>query len=415
VQLFEWPWQDIAKECTNFLGPKRFWAVQVSPPNDHARHFGEPWWQRYQPVSYELTSRSGNRSDFINMVNVCREAGVGIIVDAVLNHMTADGGISSAGNTYTKYKYPRYGPQDFHLPSCTIGNNYKDRSVVQGCELGGDTGLADLRTENEYVRDLQASFLADLLNIGVIGFRIDDAKHIPSGDIAVILARTARLHPGPAPYIFSEVVNCNTDEPITTGEYTSFGDVTEFKYGQRIGETFKSGQIARLLHPEQSWNTWNLLPSFDAVPFVNSHDTQRGGPCSDNILTYKDRPTYNIGQVFAFSWPYGNLAMTSSYVVDNKDQGPPLPSSPSDGTGGPWRPSTTSAPSGCDRSFPWVCQHRWEYIASMVGFRAATLGAWSVDNGWDNGSIKSHSAVVLLASSRSTTRHFRKTVSCRLA
>ena len=35
INMFEWPWDDIAKECTNFLGPKGFKAVQVSPPNEH--------------------------------------------------------------------------------------------------------------------------------------------------------------------------------------------------------------------------------------------------------------------------------------------------------------------------------------------------------------------------------------------
>ena len=29
VHLFEWKWDDIAKECENFLGPKGFAGVQV--------------------------------------------------------------------------------------------------------------------------------------------------------------------------------------------------------------------------------------------------------------------------------------------------------------------------------------------------------------------------------------------------
>lgn len=29
VQLFEWKWLDIAKECEEFLGPKKFGGVQV--------------------------------------------------------------------------------------------------------------------------------------------------------------------------------------------------------------------------------------------------------------------------------------------------------------------------------------------------------------------------------------------------
>ena len=41
------------------LGPKGYCGVQVSPPQEHIP--GSEWWTRYQPVSYILSSRSGNR------------------------------------------------------------------------------------------------------------------------------------------------------------------------------------------------------------------------------------------------------------------------------------------------------------------------------------------------------------------
>lgn len=37
VQLFEWSWRDVALECTSFLGPTGYAAVQVSPPNEHIK------------------------------------------------------------------------------------------------------------------------------------------------------------------------------------------------------------------------------------------------------------------------------------------------------------------------------------------------------------------------------------------
>ncbi len=45
INLFEWKWNDIAKECERFLGPKGFAGVQVSPPNEHAlvEHPFRPW------------------------------------------------------------------------------------------------------------------------------------------------------------------------------------------------------------------------------------------------------------------------------------------------------------------------------------------------------------------------------------
>eukprot|EP00913_Durusdinium_trenchii_P019997 g18796.t1 len=48
VHLFEWSWSDIAQECEDWLGPKGFKAVQVSPPTEHIQ--GQQWWTRYQPA-----------------------------------------------------------------------------------------------------------------------------------------------------------------------------------------------------------------------------------------------------------------------------------------------------------------------------------------------------------------------------
>ena len=106
VHLFEWSWDAVANECEQFLGPKGFCGVQVnfdslwksgvffrfssfplqiSPPMEHIQ--GPAWWTRYQPVSYKLQSRSGNRDQFANMVRRCNAAGVNVIADSVINHM----------------------------------------------------------------------------------------------------------------------------------------------------------------------------------------------------------------------------------------------------------------------------------------------------------------------------------------
>jgi alpha-amylase len=76
VHLFEWSWDDIAQECTQFLGPNGYDAVQISPPMEHIP--GDQWWTRYQPVSYGLISRSGDRAAMIRMIDTCHKAGVKI-------------------------------------------------------------------------------------------------------------------------------------------------------------------------------------------------------------------------------------------------------------------------------------------------------------------------------------------------
>ena len=50
----------------------------VNPPQESIG--GDQWWTDYQAVSYQLTSKHGNRQQFQNMVNACHSAGVGVIV-----------------------------------------------------------------------------------------------------------------------------------------------------------------------------------------------------------------------------------------------------------------------------------------------------------------------------------------------
>lgn len=88
VHLMEWKYPDIATECEQFLGPYGYGGVQVSPVNEHAILDGRPWYERYQPVSYQIATRSGNKEQFRSMVNRCNRANVRVYVDIVLNHMT---------------------------------------------------------------------------------------------------------------------------------------------------------------------------------------------------------------------------------------------------------------------------------------------------------------------------------------
>ena len=139
------------------------------------------------------------------MVQTCHAAGVKIYVDAVVNHMAggASTGTGSGGSTYCHYAYPAvpYGTDDFHHCGRN-GNddivNYGDRWEVQNCEL---VDLSDLKTESSYVRGKLTAYLNDLVSLGVDGFRVDAAKHMPAADLAAILAPVTG-----DPYVFSEVI-----------------------------------------------------------------------------------------------------------------------------------------------------------------------------------------------------------------
>jgi alpha-amylase len=370
AHLFQWPWPSVARECTDVLGPAGYGAVQVSPPQEHVElpDQGYPWWQAYQPVSYRLDSRYGDVWQFAAMVATCHRAGVRVYVDAVINHMTGQttGGVGSAGTHFSKYAYPGlYDYSNFHHCGRN-GNdwiqNWNDAWEIQNCEL---LGLADLATEQPDVQRTIAGYLNLLLVLGVDGFRIDAAKHIPAADLTAITARLIR----PA-YLYQEVLG---NAPISKAEYLPIGNVIEDAYGQQLSRVFKSGKLDWL---NLFGEAWGFSPGASAMVYVDSHDTERD--TSGATLTYKDGSLYDLGVDFELAWPYGHPLLLSGYGFDSTDAGPPGTTATGDVTavhcGG-----VTSGPGG------WLCEDRTASTLGMVGFRTA-VGSAPVTRWWSNGS-----------------------------
>ncbi|MFE5188126.1 alpha-amylase family protein [Streptomyces sp. NPDC056628] len=348
--LFEWKFSSVAKECTTTLGPAGYGYVQVSPPAEHIQ--GSQWWTSYQPVSYKIAGRLGDRAAFQSMVNTCHAAGVKVVVDTVVNHMAAGSGTGTGGSSYTKYAYPGlYSSYDFD--DCTAQvSNYQDRWNVQHCEL---VGLADLDTGEDYVRGAIAGYMNDLLTLGVDGFRIDAAKHIDTADLANIKSRLSNSNA----YWKQEVIY-GSGEAVQPTEYTRNGDVQEFRYAYDLKRVFNNENLAYLKNYGEGWG---YLSSSSAGVFVDNHDTERNG----STLNYKDNANYTLANVFMLAWPYGAPDINSGYEFSDIDAGPP--------NGG----SVTA----CWQN-GWKCQHNWPEIKSMVAFRNATRGQ-AVTNWWDNG------------------------------
>jgi alpha-amylase len=350
--LFEWNFASVAKECTNTLGPAGYGYVQVSPPAEHIQ--GSQWWTSYQPVSYKIAGRLGDRAAFQNMVSTCHAAGVKVVVDTVINHMSAGSGTGTGGSSYTKYDYPGlYSVYDFD--DCTAQvSNYQDRWNVQHCEL---VGLADLDTGEEYVRKTIAGYMNDLLSLGVDGFRIDAAKHIPAEDLANIKSRLS----DPNAYWKQEVIY-GAGEAVQPGEYTGTGDVDAFQGAFDLKRIFTGEKLAYLSNWGASWGA-GYTASDKARTFVDNWDTERNG----STLSYKDNATYTLANVYLLAWPYGSPNVYSGYEFSDNDAGAP--------DGGTVNACYTDG---------WKCQHAWPQIAGMVGFRNAVSGT-AVTNWWDDG------------------------------
>ncbi|KAJ7273247.1 alpha-amylase [Mycena rebaudengoi] len=358
IQLFEWPWDSVASECTSFIGPAGYGYVQVSPASEHIT--GNQWWTDYQTVSYILTSKRGSRTQFASMVSTCAAAGVDVIVDVVFNHMTAGSGIGFAGSQYSKYDYPAvpYVASQFHY--CAGSNtakdidNFADANNVQFCEARILVGLADLAQEQPSVQKSIAAFLNDLLSLGVAGFRIDAAKHMVDNDLASIFKLLNH------PYYDTQEVIFGEGEPVQPSQYVTTGDVIEFRATSAVKSYFTGGSgIAALVTPTPMGAAWGFVDSSVANFIMANQDTERGG----SSLSYTaDNNAYLLSAIFMLGFNYGTPTVYSGYNFSSNDIG-----APQDSTG-------YTSPVTCS-SDGWRCEHRWPAIANMNAFHNAVGSA----------------------------------------
>ncbi|EEZ98206.2 Alpha-amylase-related protein-like Protein [Tribolium castaneum] len=282
----------------------------ISPVAENVIVKGRPWWERYQPVSYNLTTRSGSESQLSDMISRCNKVGIRIYADVIFNHMAAFTGIGTAGNKAMSddkiYPGVPYTPEDFH-PTCNIPN-YLDPEVVRNCELNN---LRDLDQSTQNVQLRIVTYLNKLIGLGVAGFRVDSAKYIATEQLEEIYSKlndlnTSFFPPKTRPFIYQDV------------------------------------------------------PVF--VVFVDSHNNQRNG----QILNYQTLKQYKMALAFMLSHPYGLPRIISSYFFHNKDVGPPQDSDEN------VKSPIIYSDGSCGNGF--VCEHRWPQVRNMVDFRNAVSG-----------------------------------------
>ncbi|MFI5837565.1 carbohydrate-binding module family 20 domain-containing protein [Micromonospora sp. NPDC051300] len=360
ANLWEWNWPSVAAACTDHLGPAGYGAVQVAPPQESVSlptspDGVHPWFEVYQPVSYKLDSRFGNRQQFAAMVTTCHAAGVRVYVDAVVNHMAGTnnpaGTRGYAGTEFSGYSYPAvpYGSGDFHRPgdNCPTGGGITDwnnEAQVTSCEL---LSLSDLYTEKETVRDRIAGYLNDLIGLGADGFRVDAVKHVRKDDFAAILGKLNNtVAEGRRPYVAQEIFDGASNPALQARAFIGNGDVLDFGYAKGIRSAFL-GSVSTLANVPN----WNLdAPSANVFAMVTNHDLERDGV----VLSYKDGSDYVLANYFALAYPHGKPSVYDSFTWSNRNQSPP-----SDGTG-----RVTDTVCGA----AWNCLTRSAGIKGMVGW-----------------------------------------------
>lgn len=385
VQMFEWSWNDIATECTQWLGPQGYGAVQISPPGASKNANG--WWGVYQPVNYvALTSRMGNATQLQTMIDTCHAAGVRVYADIVVNQMADGAGTATDGSSWNAdtLSYPFFSASDFHS-RCDIQqsdyNSPNTRDRVMNCRMGG---LPDLATESGYVQGQIVNYLRALLSMGVDGFRIDAAKHMPASALLNILNTVKSTHPltkaGEAIWVTQEII---PDGGVTRSDYFSVGTVNEFQFTYAMRDVFRGNNgltLSSIPSIMGSWGNWGgswgfVQPQFATV-FVNNWDTERNGS-SLNTANHtgatndtEGTKRFDLANIFMLAQGYGEAQLHSGFRFTNADADRPTAS-----------PYINGVP---QINVAWDFVHRWSDISNIVKFRSAMSGQaqqnWATGN-----------------------------------
>ena len=300
VELLGWPYDDIAEEC-EFLGYAGYLGVKIYSPNEHLLTYRSTYKGElnfldfiFNPVSYKLKSRMGDKFQLKNMINKCRKNGIRVYAELVINHMTANGDDmyekhvnndcsvwgskdGSAGspfwttkglnknNIYTKLppviEYPAvpYFTSDFHCDSY-IEYEETDKEKMN---YGWLYNLCDLNTQKEYVQQRIADFFTELISIGISGFTFNSAVNVPPSDYISILKKLkSNLGKEELPedfiiYLQVDIWNDRLKEIYICNNDSNYG-FTKFITEKMKEEGFNDNDILKI----KLWNTGYMSNKF---------------------------------------------------------------------------------------------------------------------------------------------------------
>ncbi|CAH0383199.1 unnamed protein product [Bemisia tabaci] len=384
VQLFQWPFDDIRRECANVLGPQKFGGVLTAPITENAvrkvvvnGRTMRPWWEVYQVVSWDINSRHGTEQQFKQMVEECNKNNVRVYVDAVFNHGVGnvdggDGEVLGVGGTYANAhtrKYPGLGytAENFHK-SCPM--DWDDRTAVRICELAG---LQDVNQTQPYVQDKIVAFLNKLIDYGVGGFRIDATKHMWPEDLRKIYNRLKDISfDNGKNFIRPPWMLENFDDDGDYQEdYKDVGSEYDFSFMKLLTPAIKSGSVN--MSTIYNYVKSPTYLSKTKQDFGTNHDLQRWHWAKG----FAESPAHTgIQQVInafllTFSREVPNIFSGYSFASTELDGGPPSDES-----------DNIISPENC--SHGWLCEHRHKPLQWLVKYFSNLVQDAPVESWWTN-------------------------------
>jgi len=280
--LHAWNWSmNTIEDHLEEIAIAGFSTVQISPMQPQKDYFGigiwsSQWWKLYQPLGFSIATENhslGTKADLESLTNAANEYGIKIIVDVVVNHL-AGGNNETLNENVLNFEEAIYNQNLIRK-----NNGFVSDSSVVAVTRGALGGFPDLQTESDVVQERVLSLLKEYVDVGVVGFRFDAAKHIETpndGEYAsnfwpfIIdgVSDYAESLGIDELYFYGEILN-------TPGYNRSFADYTDY---MSITVSEMSDRIRQAVIAKNSGNVLladypSSIDATQAVLWAESHDT----------------------------------------------------------------------------------------------------------------------------------------------
>lgn len=359
LHAFDWSYADVAAKARD-IAAAGYKAVLLTPPLKSERTASCEWWRRYQPQDFRtIDNCNGNKETFKAAVDALKANGVRAYADVVVNHMANErnGATSFPGpaalaeyrsnSAYWKQQIlygdkdgngvldngflpddglpdGLFNAQDLHPAACITDYN-NPSSVIRDriCGNAPDRGLPDLKDTDpnqNWVNLQRKQYIQALYDLGVRGFRLDAAKHMPNGAIKFFVPEQVAK----TSHVFAEII---TSGGSTASDYQKFLE----PYLRELPVEFGAydfpllNALKRAFAPNQPlsdvafpYATGNALENSRAVTVVVTHDI----PYNDGfryLIFDQDAPS-SVDEGLAYAYILGRDGGTP-LVFDDQSSG----------------------------------------------------------------------------------------------
>ena len=275
---------------------------------------------------YTIDPAFGTEDDLRDLIEICHERNVKLILDLVINHtgyynpwFTAFGEAHKTENTDDPYyDFYCYYSKGEHAPAGRSYSQLPGTSIFYECNFSGD--MPELNYDNPAVREAVLDVAKYYIDLGIDGFRFDAAKYVYYGDNAAS-AEFWKWYMGelraykPDIYAVAEV----WDSDAIVSQYYPALNCFNFFVSQSSGlicETAKSGRVSNYTNYVEKYllNISDTNPDAMYLPFVANHDNDRaaGFLSTDKFTMQLAANVYILGPGSPFIYYGEELGMKGS-------------------------------------------------------------------------------------------------------